>query len=208
MDSNREHLKDLTEIRSMMERSSSFISLSGLSGVSAGIVGLIAAFVLHSRLNPFLSFRTTTYMTAEKRTELIIFGAVVSFAVLVITFALAIFFTARKAKKKGLPVWDGSSKRLVINLFIPLLTGGIFCLLLLYHYFDWLVLPSMIIFYGLALVNAAKFTLSEMKWLGITEIAIGLLAMFFISEAIIFWGIGFGVMNIIYGLVMYFKYEK
>lgn len=208
MDSNQEHLKNLQEIRSIMEKSSSFISLSGLSGVSAGIVGIIAALVLNNRLGAFLNFRSTSYVSADTRSELIFFGAVVMIAVLLMTFALAIFFTARKAGKKGLPVWDGSSKRLVVNLFIPLVTGGVFCILLLYHYFDWLVLPSMIIFYGLALLNASKYTLSEMRWLGITEIALGLLAMLFLSQALIFWGIAFGVMNIIYGLVMYFKYEK
>jgi len=124
------------------------------------------------------------------------------------TFALAIYFTSRKAKKSGLPVWDGSAKRLVVSLFIPLVTGGLFCLILIYHYFDWLVLPSMLIFYGLALINAGKYTLSEIRWLGISEIILGLLATVFLSEAIIFWAAGFGVMNIIYGLVMYIRHEK
>lgn len=207
-DPNKEHLKNLTEIRSLMERSSSFISLSGLSGVSAGIMGIIAAFILHSRLSPYMKYSSDVYVTADKRGELIIFGIVVSAIVLLITFAAAIFFTARKAKKSGLPVWDGSAKRLVVNLFTPLITGGVFCLILIYQYFDWLVLPSMLVFYGLALLNAGKFTFSEIKWLGLSEIALGLAAMLFLSEAIYFWGLGFGLMNIIYGLVMYFKHER
>ncbi|MEO8512503.1 MAG: hypothetical protein ABI543_02980 [Ignavibacteria bacterium] len=208
IESSKEHLKNLSEIRNLMERSSSFISLSGLSGVSAGIMGLIAAFVLHSRLNPFLNYKSDVYVTADKRGELIIFGIVVSAIILVITFAMAIFFTARKAKKNGLPVWDGSAKRLVVSLFIPLVTGGAFCLILIYQYFDWLVLPSMLVFYGLALLNAGKYTHNEIKWLGLSEIVIGLAAMLFLSNAIYFWGLGFGVMNILYGLVMYFKHER
>jgi hypothetical protein len=204
----QEHLDNLSEIRSLMERSSSFISLSGLSGVSAGFIGIIAAFVLHMRFGLYLEFRSLVHITPATRTELIIFGIVVSAAVLIVTFALTIFFTARKAKKSGLPVWDASAKRLVVNLFIPLITGGVFCLILIYQYFDWLVLPCMLIFYGLALINAGKYTLHEIRWLGISEIILGLAAALFISEAIIFWGIGFGVMNIIYGLVMYFKYER
>lgn len=209
----QDHLNNLSEIRSLMERSSSFISLSGLSGVSAGIMGLIAAIIMHVKFGEFMRTSVTDYetgkvFTAAARSELILFGIILSVIVLAITFALAIFFTARKAKKSGMPVWDGSAKRLVVNLFIPLVVGGVFCLALLYHMYDWLILPSMLIFYGLALLNAGKYTLHEIRWLGLSEIALGLGAAFFLNEAIYFWGIGFGFMNIIYGLVMYFKHEK
>jgi hypothetical protein len=208
MESNQQHLKNLTEIRSLMERSSSFISLSGLSGISAGIMGLIAAYILHIKLFRFMDYSKSPMISAQMREEFILFGITVSAAVLIITFLAAIFFTARKAKKNGYPVWDGSAKRLVANLFLPLVTGGVFCLILIYQFFDWLVLPSMLVFYGLALLNAAKYTLSEIKWLGVSEIALGLTAMLFLNEAIYFWGAGFGLLNIMYGLVMYFKYEK
>ena len=208
IESNRQHLKNLTEIRSLMERSSSFISLSGLSGISAGIMGLVAAYILHIKLFKFMDYSKSPMISAQMREEFILFGITVSAAVLIITFLAAIFFTARKAKKNGYPVWDGSAKRLVVNLFIPLVTGGVFCLILIYQYFDWLVLPSMLVFYGLALLNAGKFTLSEIKWLGVSEIALGLVSMLFLNDAIYFWGAGFGLLNIIYGLVMYFKYEK
>lgn len=142
IESNRQHLKNLTEIRSLMERSSSFISLSGLSGISAGIMGLIAAYILHIKLFRFMDYSKSPMISAQMREEFILFGITVSAAVLIITFLAAIFFTARKAKKNGYPVWDGSAKRLVVNLFIPLITGGVFCLILIYQYFDWLVLPS------------------------------------------------------------------
>jgi uncharacterized membrane protein len=203
-----EHLKNLKDIRSLMERSSSFISLSGLSGISAGVIGLIAAFILNNRLSGFADYTNPQTLTPDKRNELIIFSILFSAAVLVLTFILTIFFTARKAKKSGLPVWDSSAKRLVINLFIPLVTGGVFCLLLIYQKFDWLVLPSTLIFYGLALLNAGKYTLNEIKWLGLSEIILGLAAMFFLNEAIYFWGAGFGILNILYGMAMYFRHEK
>lgn len=210
MDSNQEHLKNLNEIRSLMERSSSFLSLSGLGGISAGAIGIITTIILYNKIGPFMNFDKyfTGILSAEKRTDLIIFCLILFAAVLIITFSAAAFFTLRKAKKKGLNVWDASAKRLVANLFIPLVIGGIFCLLLVYHYYDFVVLPAMLLFYGLALINASKYTLNELKWLGITEAGLGLLAMLFPSDALFFWGIGFGVMNIIYGAVMYFKYER
>lgn len=206
--SESEHLKNLADIRSLMERSSSFISLSGLSGISAGIVGLIAAFILNSRLKGFMDYTNPGLMTEAARSGLISFGIIFSAIVVIITFAVAIFFTARKAKKRGLPVWDGSAKRLVVSLFIPLVTGGLFCLILLYQRFDWLVLPSMLVFYGLALLNAGKYTLNEIKWLGISEIILGLAAMLFLDSAIYFWGAGFGLMNILYGMAMYYRHEN
>ena len=101
MEVNRHHLKGLTEIRSLMERSSSFISLSGLSGISAGIMGLIAAFILHQKLFRFMDYSKSPMISAEARQDFIIFGILVSAGVLIVTFIAAIFFTARKAKKNG-----------------------------------------------------------------------------------------------------------
>lgn len=208
MDNRQEHLDNLSEIRSLMERSSSFISLSGLSGICAGIIGLLAAYLLNEKLGSYIKFSYDVVLTAEKRNELIIFSAVLSIVVLIITFALTIFFTSRKAKKKGFPAWDSSAKRMIVNLFIPLVSGGLFCLLLVYHHFDYLVLPSMLLFYGLALINAGKYTLNEIRWLGISEILAGLAALLLLDYAVLFWAIGFGLMNIIYGTLMYFRHER
>lgn len=208
MDSSREHLNNLQEIRSLMERSSSFISLSGLSGIIAGIMGLFMAYMLNARLGEFLSYSTIVRATPQQRNEQIIFTLILSVIVLFVTFASTIFFTSRKAKKNGLAVWGVPAKNLLINLFIPLIAGGLFCLFLLIHYYDFVVLPSMLVFYGFALLNAGKFTLKEIQWLGISEIFLGLLALLLLDYAIVFWGAGFGLLNIIYGTVMYFRHER
>jgi hypothetical protein len=208
MDNRQEHLDNLSEIRSLMERSSSFISLSGLSGIIAGIMGLVMAIVLYIRIGEYLNYSNITRAAPELRQEQIFFTLILSIIVLAVTFSSTIFFTTRKAKKKGLPAWGIPAKNLLINLFIPLITGGIFCVLLLINYFDFIVLPSMIIFYGLALLNAAKYTLHEIRWLGISEIVTGLAALLFLDYSILFFAIGFGLMNIIYGTLMYFRHER
>ena len=130
-------------------------------------------------------------------------------AALVLIFAISfgIFFTTRKAKKKGQKIWDKLSQRLLINLLIPLVAGGIFCLALLKHGMFSLVAPATLIFYGLALVNASKYTLTDIHYLGLIEIVLGLIALFYIGYGLEFWAIGFGVLHIVYGLMMYFKYE-
>ncbi len=208
MDNRQEHLNNLSEIRQLMERSSSFISLSGLSGISAGVIGLIMAFLMNEKIGSYLKFSYDIVLKPEKRSEIIIYTVILSAIGIIAVFLLTSFFTARKAKKKGLSVWDGSAKRMLISLFIPLTGGGIFCIILLYHHFDFIILPSMLIFYGLALLNAGKYTLNEIKWLGISEIILGLAALFFLDYAIEFWAAGFGLVNIIYGLLMYFRHEK
>jgi hypothetical protein len=208
MDKNQEHLNNLSEIRSLMERSSSFLSLSGLSGISAGIIGLITSVYVYSKID-ILFEHNRDYVNSESgRHETVLFFILLAVLVLALTFGSVIFFTARKARKKGLPVWNSSAKRLVISLFIPLVAGGIFCLILTHHYLYMLIAPSMLLFFGLALLNAGKYTFSEIRILGVSEIILGLAASFWTEYGLYFWAIGFGLLNIIYGAYMYFKYER
>jgi len=208
MDKNQEHLNNLSEIRSLMEKSSTFISLSGLSGISAGIIGLASAIYVYMRFESLFSTSRSCTGESDYSSGTVISLIMIAMIVLILTFALTIFFTTRKAKKKELPVWNSSAKRLVGNLFIPLAAGGVFCLILLYHGIYTLIAPSMLLFYGLSLLNASKYTLSDIKFLGISELALGLLAAYWFQYSLLFWALGFGLLNIIYGTVMYFKYER
>jgi hypothetical protein len=104
-------------------------------------------------------------------------------------------------------MWTPVSKRLLISMLIPLVTGGIF-IIILYIQNQWmLVVPAMLLFYGLALVNASKFTYSEVFYLGLIEILTGLLCTIFPVYGLVFWCFGFGLLHIGYGLTMYRKYE-
>ena len=214
MDRRNEHLEQLSEIRSLMERSSRFISLSGLSGVVAGIFALlgVAAIYIYLGITPFSNYSTFygDVAKAEETWGIKYLNFFFLDAVLVLVFAIAggIFFTTRKAKRKGQKIWDKLTQKLLINLMIPLVAGGVFSLALLkYSLFGW-VAPTTLIFYGLALVNGGKYTLNDIHYLGLCEIALGLIALFNIGYGLEFWAIGFGVLHIIYGTVMYFKYEK
>jgi hypothetical protein len=129
-------------------------------------------------------------------------------AVLVAALATSTWFTWRKARKSRLPIWDHASRKLAINMLIPLLAGGFFVLGLLYHS-DWdYVAPACLVFYGLALVNASKYTLTDIRYLGMLEIALGCISMFSLHDGLYFWVAGFGALHIIYGLIMWWKYEK
>jgi hypothetical protein len=202
-------LEDIKDIRRIMERSSRFISLSGLSGIAAGICALIGAYIGYRILNEYYgSYNSQGFFSGDDFSRLKLKMAVLAAATFSIAFASSFYLTWRKAKKQGLPVWDHTSKRLAWNMIIPLVAGGFFILGML-RYDAWIfVSPACLVFYGLALVNASKYTLTDIRYLGYCEIILGLVNMFFIGYGLWFWAIGFGVLHIIYGTIMWVKYEK
>ncbi len=205
MDQNQ-YLDDLKHIRSIMERSSSFMSLSGLSGVSAGLVALCACFgaftLLSSNGIDYLDGKPNFY---DK--NIIVQLMLLALLTLIVAIILIIYFTVRKSRRMKRSIWNQVTKQTMVALMIPLLTGGLFCLIMIYHHLIYLVAPSMLIFYGLALVSAGRYIPSELIGLGLIEIALGLISLIWLGYGLIFWGIGFGILHIGYGWYMYAKYE-
>jgi hypothetical protein len=200
-------LETLQDIKRMMERSSRFISLSGLSGVSAGICALVGAYVAHTWIVEYFRHpyeHGERYGYVNDAPKFVVLAAAVLLAALISSF----YFTWRKARKNDLPFWDPTTRKLMINLAIPLVTGGFFVMGLVYHMAWGFVAPACLIFYGLALVNASKFTLSDIRWLGIFEIFLGLINIYYEQFSLYFWAAGFGVLHIIYGLMMWWKYDR
>lgn len=212
MKNNTEPLETIAEIRSLMERSSRFISLSGLAGVFAGTFALMGAAAVAIRYD--LSFTMEEYYTRATLSsgvpniDFFIFLFSVAVLVLVLSLAVGIFLTTRRARKHNLPIWDKTAQRVVWNMFIPLSAGGIFCLILMEHGIFTLVAPATLLFYGLALLNTSKYTYPDLRYLALSEISLGLLASFLVGYGLFFWAIGFGVLHIFYGARMYQKYER
>ena len=197
---------DLQTIRSIMERSSKFLSLSGLSGVLAGIFALAGVAVAWFFILDLRSYGEFLAGNLPERTGLLmLLDAAV---VLVLAFSGATLFSYRKSQKAGISFWSLTTKRVLFHLLIPLATGGLVVVLLLIRQQYDLVIPAMLIFYGLALVNAGKFTFGEIHYLGLSDIALGLLAAWFTGWGLLFWAIGFGVMHIVYGTLMYLRHER
>jgi hypothetical protein len=197
-----DYLQDISEIRSMMERSSRFISLSGLSGVMAGIYALVGAGLAHWCITLYRTGEIDSYRTVVSYLFLI------AGVVLLLAIGTGIWLTTRRARQQGQKIWDPSARRLAMHLMIPLAVGGIFSLILVGQGYTGIVAPSMLIFYGLALINASKYTLTDVMYLGLAEVAIGLLATVVIGYGLLFWTLGFGGLHIVYGASMYYKYER
>jgi len=203
--------EDLQTIREIMERSSKFLSLSGLSGIFAGVCALAGAGVAWFVVLDSGNICFDEYMYGSDGSDgPALRSNLASISLLVLGLALlgAFYFSQRKARKAGQQFWTNTSRRILIHLLIPLFAGGFFVLILLLQQNFVLVASAMLIFYGLSLVNAGKFTFSELHYLGLTEIGLGILAGLFVHLGLLFWTIGFGLMHIVYGAVMYYRHER
>ncbi|MFN0214967.1 MAG: hypothetical protein ACKVT2_11990 [Saprospiraceae bacterium] len=215
MNDSQQHLEHLAEMRSLMERSTRFLSLSGLSGVWAGACALGGAFFVRNYLDvQYLGKSDVGNLYYDRGGAVSNTGLGYEAALLLTALAVLIaaliggwFFTARKARQQGERIWEASSRRLLWALLIPLLTGGIFCLAMLYWNLIAFLAPATLVFYGLALLNGSKYTLGDVASLGLLQIGLGLGGMFFPGWGLELWAIGFGVLHIIYGSWMYYKYD-
>ena len=207
MNNQEEQLNTLNDIKKLMDRSSRFISLSGLSGVFAGFTALVGVYLAHLELKAYLN-GSNTYGSSLDDLEANLLK--IGFGVLLVALCGGLLLTLRQSRKKNLPFWDRTTKNLLWNLAIPLVSGGLFIIaLLIAHPGTYgLIAPACLVFYGLALINASKYTYTDIRFLGYCEIILGLIAMFNIGYGLYFWAIGFGVLHIFYGAVMYFKYER
>lgn len=200
----QKYIDDIEAIKDIMDRSSKFISLSGLSGVLAGTFALVAAYMAYRTVNEgqyFLDYRRETALT----TSSLVYLFTIAITTIVLSITCGILLTTRKARKLNQSIFDRQARLVVINLAIPLVTGGLFCLIVLLKGGVAFVAPLTLIFYGLALVNASKYAVDAMRTLGMIEIGLGLISTWYLGYGLIFWAIGFGVMHIIYGVFMYVK---
>lgn len=201
MKQEKDYIQDLAEIRSMMERSTKFLSLSGLSGVMAGIYALTGAYFAHK----ILAFDPQTINYNPDNLNNIIS---VALSILVLAIGTAALLSYRKAHKAGEKIWNATARRMLINLSVPLLVGGLLILLLISNCMMGLIAPFSLIFYGLALYNASKFTFEDLRSLAVIEICLGLFSAYYIPYSLILWAIGFGLVHIVYGIYIYYRYEK
>jgi hypothetical protein len=207
MSQKSDYQKDIESIRQLMERSVKFLSLSGLSGILSGIYALVGATLAYTILyNPKTPFDYAN--RSAKEIKLTIQLVAIATIVLSVSLITGYLLASKKAKKLGVKIWDSTSKRLLINLVIPLISGGAFIMILLATGQFILAVPACLIFYGLALINASPNLFDEFRYLGYCEIALGLACAVVPGYGLVFWSIGFGVLHIIYGTLMLKKYDR
>jgi hypothetical protein len=208
MKKGQDYIQDIAEIRSMMERSSKFLSLSGWAGIMAGLYALVGAYITYSvfdfRPNA-IHYETSGNGTLPPNILSILFLAV---AVLTLSVGTAVVLSAKKASKNGEKIWNATSRRLLVTTAVPLAAGGILILLLMMKGMTGLAAPLTLIFYCLALFSASKFTYDDVRSLGLIQVLLGLAGIWAIEWSILFWAVGFGLVHIIYGIYIHYKYER
>lgn len=208
MKQQQDYIRDISEIRSMMERSTKFLSLSGWAGIMAGVYALIGAYVAYKVF--YFNPDEVVYWSIRER----IFSAglikvmVLAIVVLMLSVGTAYYLSNRRAVKRNEKLWNATSRRLLLNMGVPLVTGGLFILILLSKGLVGLVAPMTLIFYGLSLFVASKYTYEDIKILGFVEIILGLASCLYIGYGLLFWALGFGIAHIIYGIFVHYKYER
>ncbi len=209
MNTPQQSLEDLQHIKKMMERSSRFISLSGLSGIAAGTCALAGAWFAGQEINCWVKGDCQLSRIIESGGRALMnrlfWIATLTF---VAAFTLAFLFTFLRSKKTGVALWGGTTVRLFWNTMVPLITGAIFLLRMMQLGQYDLIAPGCLIFYGLALINGSKYTLGEIKYLGYGMLLLGIVNLWFTGFGLQFWAMGFGVLHIVYGVVMWNRYER
>jgi hypothetical protein len=219
MDSQHPPLETLQDIKRMMERSSRFISLSGWSGISAGVCALLGAVVAQLRINSYLLglrsdytsesyYRGETYTLSGSAEELSRDLVVIAGITFIAAFISSFLFTRARSRRNGTSMWDRTVQRLAWNTVLPMMAGGFVILRLMDAGFYGLVAPVCLIFYGLALVNASKYTLGEIRYLGYGQLILGIINLWTGGWGLYFWAAGFGILHIVYGAIMWWKYER
>ena len=203
-------LEALQEIRSIMDRSARFVSLSGMSGVWAGATALVGAYIASGLLQrpEYRYIGKGNEGTVAYFDSFTVHLMLLGIAVFAVALAGAFYFTYHKARRNGHTLWNYASRQLLLQALIPLLTGGIFCVTFIYYNCGFFVGPACLVFYGLALISGSKHTLSDIRYLGMLEVALGCTNLFFPGHGLYFWAAGFGVLHIIYGAMMWNKYDK
>lgn len=200
-------IKEIGQIRSLMEKSSKFMSISGLSGVLIGSYALLGAFLGYITVYGFQSeFGYRDYYVTDA--GIVIKLILIAATVLTASVATGILMARQKAKRIGQSIWNATSKSLAKAMCVPLFTGGLLSIILVFKGEYGLIASNMLVFYGLSLYAAGTFTFKELRWLGVLDIILGLLALCLPGYGLWFWALGFGVLHIVYGLIVHQRYEK
>ena len=205
-----QHLEDIQAIRRLMESSSRFLSLSGLSGIITGVLGIAGALgaqLIITRICAPVDWYARPFAEGPDGIREFLPLFVMMAVILILAFSVAAFLSTRKARKSGIKAWTPVTRRMLVSLLIPLGTGGLFILLTAATVPAGVIVASTLIFYGLALISAGKFTFGEIHWLGVLEVAAGLVCLALPQYSVLIWILGFGLLHIVYGLFMQLRYR-
>lgn len=201
----------LDDIREMMSKSSRFQAISGWSiiviGLLAGIASLMAAAVIGVADVPFFD-NLQRYSTLNTPLKIRI-AALIALILFTVCLLIVFVFAIVKSKRHNLPfAFDKRMRQMLLDFLIPLIAGGLFSMAMVMQQHYGLTSSIMLMFYGLALINCSHYTYPILRWLGYTELLIGIIDCFTMSHALLFWFLGFSVAHILFGIIYVLMFDR
>jgi amino acid transporter len=190
--------KELERIREIMEQNTTCLSLSGLGGILAGVVALIGALWAYCLL-------CNAPAVAALQQKLLLLVV----ATFIVAFLCVLFFSYRRSKKIQPSFWNKPTRRLIFSIAIPFIAGSFIILWALNNQLYFLMVPLSLIIYGIAIFCGSHYCTDEARYLAVSEMFLGCLSLWLpASYGLLMWSIGFGVLHIVYGAVMWSRYER
>ncbi|MDR0680746.1 MAG: hypothetical protein LBG15_02675 [Dysgonamonadaceae bacterium] len=201
MDKQHKKNTELDAIRELMERSSTCIGLSGLGGILAGVLALVGASCAYYWIE---DFKENVYAVKVLQQKLLLLAA----AVFAGALFCVLFFSYRRSEKIQIPFWNSATRRLFISIAVPFIAGSFIFLWALNNQFYFLLPAVSLIIYGMAIFCGSYYTTSESRYLAFAEMILGCVTIWQPAYGLLFLTTGFGVLHIIYGVVIWFRYER
>lgn len=180
-------MDNLRYIRETMERASAFTAISGWGQVAIGVTALGAALIAHGQtIGIWLAV-----WTAEAFISLLIAGWSID----------------RKARASGLPLLSGPGRKVAFSLSPPLFAGLLLTLVFYQAGLTSYIPGVWLLLYGTGVITGGMFSVPIVPLMGVCFMALGAAALF-APAALSTWfmAAGFGLVHIVFGLIIARKY--
>jgi hypothetical protein len=180
-------MDNLRYIRETMERASSFTAISGWGQVAIGVTALIAAAVAHGQqIKAWLAI-----WSGEAVVSLLIAGWSID----------------RKARASGLPLRTGPGRKVAFSLSPPLFAGALLTIAFYQAELTAYIPGLWLLLYGTGVITGGMFSVPVVPLMGVCFMALGAAALFLPTAfATLFMAAGFGVVHIVFGVVIARRY--
>ncbi len=174
---------DLRFIRSAMERAGAFTAVPGWGGVGMGVIALAAAVI--AGVQPSTGRWLTVWVAAAA-----------------IASAIGLWSMARKARRLDVPIASGPGRKFALGLFPPIAVGALLTAALLRAGDSTLVPAVWLLLYGTGIVAAGAFSVPIVPLQGLAFLVLGAGALIAPTAGDLLLGLGFGAVNIVFGVVI------
>ena len=176
----------LAYIRQTMESASTFTGVSGWGLVGAGAIGLIASWLAWAAGTPAL--------------------LIVWIPAALVAVAISGAANGAKAKRLGIPLWNVSVRKMAWGLAPALAAGALLTQALTVTGATHLVPGTWLALYGAGVTASGTFSVQAVRWMGLTMLALGGLALLQADMGLVLLASGFGGAHLVFGFYIAHKH--